>query len=407
MLDALTPAGKSNKINLSLEPLSDGRRKSVEEREMTMTRIDRRAFLTGTAGLTWSLAALPNLAAGQEEEKEEKEKDDDAKRAALKLPVKKTTEYITPKTQRAINRGLAFLAKRQVTRGRNAGSFGGPGATVYSGGVATCGLAGIAFMCSGSPPGEGPYGKHVDRCVDFILKNVQESGYISTPGGSDRMYGHGFATLFLAETYGMSMRPEVGKKLQKAVKLIVETQNDAGGWRYMPRKSDADLSITICQIMALRAARDAGIFVPGKTRKQCIEYVKKSQNPDGGFRYTITSGGSSFPLTGAGIVSLYSANVYEGDAIKKGLEHLMKYLPGKGRSSSSYYFYSHYYAVQATWHAGGEYWGKWYPAIRDELLSSQQGDGSWVDSSVGPDFGTAMACIILQIPNDYLPIFGR
>jgi hypothetical protein len=152
--------------------------------------------------------------------------------------------------------------------------------------------------------------------------------------------------------------------------------------------------------MGLRAARDAGIHVPDEVRNKCIDYVKKSQNSDGGFRYQISSGGgSTFPLTAAGVVSLYSAGIYDGEQVEKGLKWLMNYLPGKGSSNTGYFFYGHYYAVQAMWHAGGEYWQKWYPAIRDTLLARQTGDGSFADSEVCPEFGTAMACIILQMPN--------
>jgi hypothetical protein len=224
------------------------------------------------------------------------------------------------------------------------------------------------------------------------------------------MYGHGFATLFLSEVYGMSDRSDidgtVGEKLRKAIKLTCACQNDAGGWRYQPTKSDADLSITICQIMGLRAARDAGIHVPDEVREKCIDYVKKSQNSDGGFRYQVSGGGSTFPLTAAGVVSLYSAGIYDGEPVEKALKWLMNYLPGKGSANTGYFFYGHYYAVQAMWHAGGEYWQKWYPAIRDTLLARQNGDGSFPDAEVCPEFGTAMAAIILQMPNNYLPIFS-
>ena len=75
--------------------------------------------------------------------------------------------------------------------------------------------------------------------------------------------------------------------------------------------------------------------------------------------------------------------------------------------AEQYYFYGHYYAVQAMWHAGDRYWRRWYPAIRDELISLQLADGSWNDVQVCPEYGTAMACIILQMPNNYLPIFQR
>ncbi|MEZ6105244.1 MAG: prenyltransferase/squalene oxidase repeat-containing protein [Pirellulaceae bacterium] len=262
-------------------------------------------------------------------------------------------------------------------------------------------------MCSGSVPGDGPYGRNIDACVEYLLRNVNDQGYVAVQGGYDNMYGHGFATLFLSEAYGMTQNQQIREKLDKAVDLIVRCQNDQGGWRYQPQKSDADLSITICQIMALRAARDAGIDVPDETREKCIEYVKQSQNQDGSFRYTLSGGHGSFPLTAAGVVSLYSAGIYEGDAVEKGLKWLERQMPGSGGGNNyGYYFYGHYYAVQAMWHAGGDYWNRWYPAIRDELLGSVGGDGSWSDPQVGAEFGTAMACIILQMPLNYVPVFA-
>lgn len=353
-------------------------------------QFSRRGLLA--AGAAVGLAGLGGTTAGQVGE---------GRRGAV-------ADYFTPEVQRAVDKGLSWLGKRQIQSGRMKGAFGQGG---YPGGVAVCSLAGLAMMCSGNPPGQGPLGKQIDRCAEFLCSCVQESGYISQPNfGQDNMYGHGFSTLFLSEYYGMSDRPDldtlVGDKLRKAVKLTCESQNDAGGWRYEPRKSDADLSITICQIMGLRAARDAGIHVPDAVRNKCIDYVKKSQNGDGGFRYQISNGGgSSFPLTAAGVVSLYSAGIYDGEPVDKALKYLMKYQPGSGSGNTGYFFYGHYYAVQAMWHAGGDYWAKWYPAIRDVLLKRQGGDGSWPDGEVCPEFGAAMACIILQMPHNYLPIF--
>ena len=58
------------------------------------------------------------------------------------------------------------------------------------------------------------------------------------------------------------------------------------------------------------------------------------------------------------------------------------------------------------WHAGGERWQAWYPAIREALMDQQLEDGRWLDS-ICPEYGTAMSCIVLQMPNNYLPIFQR
>ena len=114
-------------------------------------------------------------------------------------------------------------------------------------------------MSGGSPPGRGPYGDRVARAVDYLLANTQASGFIVEPTATTHgpMYSHGFATLFLAECYGMSKRAELRDKLRLAVKLIVNSQNKEGGWRYYPKKEDADISVTACQVMALRAAHNA------------------------------------------------------------------------------------------------------------------------------------------------------
>jgi len=317
---------------------------------------------------------------------------------------KSPAELLTPETLRAIERGSAVLARHQLRTGSNAGAFGNSG---YSAGVATTGLAGLAFMCGGSAPNDGPYGRNVEGCVDFILRNVRETGYIARRDNTayENMYGHGFAMLFLAQAYGMTQKEQIGEKLRQAVRLTINCQNAHGGWRYQPVKSDADLSITVCQIMALRAARDAGIHVPDEVRAKCIEYVKKSQNPDGSFRYVLQGGHSTFAMTAAGVTSLYSAGIYEGEQVEKGLQYIARFAPAAA-GSDGHYFYSHYYAVQAMWHAGGDYWNKWFPAIRDDLLRRQNEDGSWTCPMAGDEFGTAVALIILQIPLNYLPIFS-
>jgi len=344
---------------------------------------DRRSLAIAMMGLTLFFTARRAPAA------------DDPEQTAVRL--------MTPAVDLAVERGLDFLASRQ----HNDGSFG---AGSYRGNVAVCALAGMAFMAGGSTPGRGPYGDRVDRCVDYLLANTQGSGFINHPPSASHgpMYGHGFAALFLAECYGASRRPELREALRKAVLLIVNTQNDEGGWRYRPQRLDADISVTICQVMALRAARNAGLHVPRETIDRCIDYVKKSQNPDGGFMYMLSQGGESdFPRSAAGVVALYSAGVYEGPEIGGGIQYLLNFTPERGVvRRETYYFYGHYYAVQAMWHRGGEAWARWYPAVRDEMLARQSPDGSW-RSPISNDYATAMCCIVLQVPNNFLPIFQR
>lgn len=311
---------------------------------------------------------------------------------------------LTGEVLAAVDRGLEFLARSQ----NDDGSFGRSGG--YQGHAGITALAGLAFMSQGNLPDHGKYGPNVRKCLDFILTHTGRSGFIAGGAGSvshGPMYGHCFATLFLAEVYGMSPNPELREKLNRAVDLIVRTQNDQGGWRYQPVKFDADISVTIGAIMALRAARNNGIKVPRVTIDKAIDYVKKSQNPDGGFSYTLGSRWSAFPRSAAGVCSLFNCGIYTGKEVDAGLKYLMGQAPGTGGvQNSGFYFYGHYYAIQAMFIAGGNYWKNWWPAISGELVKKQSTDGSW-SGTAGKEYGTAMALIILQVPNRYLPILQR
>jgi hypothetical protein len=336
---------------------------------------------------------------------------------------------INAEAQAAIDQGLEYLAQNQSQDG----SWGTGG---FKGNVAITSLGGLAFLAGGHQPGRGKYGKVVSKAITFVLhqEDQQTPGFFNSNnrfGGGPMhgpMYNHGFATLFLAEVYGMGatrqMNADLKKAIEGAVRVIIRSQNPEGGWRYQPQPNDADISVTICQIMALRAARNAGFAVPKETADKCIKYVKACQDLrlSGGFSYQAGNRAPGqfgatpgFARTAAGVVALYSAGLYEGEEVKKGLDFLMRYKPGKGGGgdpdSRVHFYYGHYYAAQAMWIAGGRYWREWFPAIRDELIKRPGGhrlrEGNWHDNAFCTHYCTAMALIILQVPNNYLPIFQR
>ena len=49
--------------------------------------------------------------------------------------------------------------------------------------------------------------------------------------------------------------------------------------------------------------------------------------------------------------------------------------------------------------------GDWYPAVRDQMIARQGATGSW-SGEYSDDYCTAMALIVLQMPNRYLPVFN-
>lgn len=313
-------------------------------------------------------------------------------------------DEMTPELDRGVRRGLAALAAMQ----NGDGSFG---RGRYGRHVGITALCALAFMADGHLPDRGSYGTVVRRALDFVLQGATATGLLAAETSHGPMYGHGFATLFLGEIHGMNPDDErVRDALGRAVRLIVDSQNEEGGWRYNPVPLDADVSVTICEIMALRSARNAGVDVPRETIDKAVEYVRKCQNPDGGFRYMSQSGGSAWPRTAAGVASLFYAGIYEDDAIERGLDYLARFaIPGRGMvgPGTAHYYYGQYYSVQAMYLAGGEWWAQWWPAVREELLDRQGGDGAWVDHQIGDAYATAMSLIVLQMPKRYLPIFQK
>ncbi|MCH2160523.1 MAG: terpene cyclase/mutase family protein [Phycisphaerales bacterium] len=312
-------------------------------------------------------------------------------------------EEMSPELDATIRKGLAALAEMQ----NNDGSFGRGRYGKHVGITALCALA---FMADGNLPDRGKYGLEVRRALDFVIDNATETGLLAAETSHGPMYGHGFATLFLGEIYGMNPSDDrVRDALGRAVQLIIRSQNDEGGWRYNPVPYDADVSVTICEIMALRSARNAGIKIPRDTIDNAVDYVRRCQNSDGGFRYMSQSGGSAWPRTAAGVASLFYAGIYEDEAIERGLDYLVRTaMPGSGGGPGhAHFYYGHYYAVQAMYLAGGEWWSRWWPAMRSELIRRQASSGGWVDHQIGSAYATAMSLIILQMPKRYLPIFQK
>jgi len=326
---------------------------------------------------------------------------------------------ITEDAQTAIDRGLEYLAGSQEADGSWKDVVGRKETNDYVGHydkhVGATALAVIAFMAHGDFPGRGKYGENVEKGIEWLCAQVDQKGYVSF--SESRMYSHAFATLALAEAYGMVQNPEIGDKLRSAIKLICNAQNAQGAWRYKPGAPDSDISITVCQVMALRSARNSGVFVPREVIDRAIEYVKKSYTTDG-FQYQCYEPmtRTSFALTAAGVVALQGAGEYDAIEARRGIDYLRnartKQWDTQTRPESMHntfdYFYGQYYAIQAMFQAGGKYWADWYPAIRDNLIRGQKRhtDGRWQDL-IGPNYATAMACIILQMPYRYLPIFER
>ena len=318
---------------------------------------------------------------------------------------------LTERASQAIDKGLKHLLSIQ----KPDGSWDEGGEGRHDVGITSLGL--MAFMAQAHFPGSGPYGKQLDRAKEFLLKKAKagNDGYIGSV-----MYEHGLATLALSEMWGMTRNKEdddaIQKALEAAVKEILRSQNEGGGWRYQPQvDAGQDTSVTVMIFVALASARQAGIVVPNETIKKVLVYLESAWIPDSGaFAYVPggqgrKSSGGTVAATAGGAYAAQLAGQRDSEMVAGALRYLEKQSPGIF-GNTEFYYYAHYYAIQAMVQAGDEQYAAWYPKIRDAMIGKQQPDGSWSKAKkgeAGGSYQTPMAIIILATPHRYIPIYQR
>jgi hypothetical protein len=138
------------------------------------------------------------------------------------------------------------------------------------------------MLAHGDEPNFGIYSEPIKKGLDYILKQMsKETGYIGRS-----MYNHGFGTLALAEAYGAVDDPRLGPALDKAVRLIINSQekNSLGRVALFAGKfADADTTVSGAQMVALFAARNAGIAVKEEAIQKGLRFFRAL--PDGGGRH--------------------------------------------------------------------------------------------------------------------------
>ena len=302
---------------------------------------------------------------------------------------------LTPEVVKSINRGLESLAASQNPNG-------GFGKKNITGATA---LALMAFMLQGHIPGEGKYGKHMSKAVDYML-SVEKNGYFHDET-SRGMYEHGLAVLAMSEVWGQSYNPKIRDALKRGVNVILNSQNSEGGWRYGPRPSTADTSVSSMQIVALASAKEAGIAVPDKVLRKALDYIIACEvRSTGGFSYQLLAGapmgGAAFARSAASTLSLILGGERDHPATAGGLAYLNSQ-PKSIFSGGKNNFYGHYYGTQVMYQNGDKHFNRYYSLIRDSILKQQSKAGGWGNGVVD----TGFAILILGVPYRFLPIYQK
>ena len=342
---------------------------------------------------------------------------------ALLLPLAASTraesgdDPVPVQVEAAVDKALAWLAANQKPDGSwkagNGISTSVPSLTV------------MAFMARGHIPGQGRYGDVLNKAIDYVISQQQESGLVSGSNSNAQMYEHGIGTAMLSEAYGMvddTRKGRIEKALAKSAKLILDAQTPdrhpkampyTGGWRYQTNSPDADISVTGWQLMGLRGAANCGATVPREALEAGREYVRRCavrKDAGGGFTYQAGNQDANPPRTGTGILSLELLGQHGSEEAIRGGDYLLQHPltdPNQG-----FYFYGVYYISQAFNQLGGKYWDTGYPKLRDALLAAQNADGIWPNGSgqeqeAGDAYRTSMACLALCVPYRYLPLYQK
>jgi hypothetical protein len=392
-----------------------------------------------SSSLLWFLASGPAPAQHLDASSRERDGRIDAAAdgRASKTPSAALSHDQWRRVDASVERALNFLAAQQ----RPDGSF----PTLRQGQPAVTSFCVLAFMAHGHNPGDGPYGRRLERAVDFIVSCQWKSGLIAlvapegrridrnvTHGiGTTVVYNHAIASLTLSEIYGMGhakrtdpIRNVLNQSLQATLEMQRWPKNrswDEGGWRYLDDDDakDSDLSVTGWQLMFLRSARDAGFDVPKERIDDAVGYVRRSfDKSHGAFNYTISrKDGPSRGMAGAGILALGHAGFHDSYEAQRSAQTLMRYSfelynDNLGLNGDRYH-YSLVTCCYGMYQLGSPYWEQFFPRVVSTLLSHQRRDGSWEpesdqrDRPFGNSYTTALVVLSLGAPNQLLPIFQR
>lgn len=336
---------------------------------------------------------------------------------------------------RAVDRGIAFIAKSQARDGSfPTADDGQPGVT---------GLCVLAFLARGHHPGKGPYGAALDRAIDYVLDvqdpyvgNIFPERFVGgrPPKSYGGNYSHGICGLMLGEVFGMTdarRHERIREAINRALGYSRSQQlrpkqnpDERGGWRYVHDRpgNESDLSVTAWQLMFLRSARNAEFSVPEEWIREAMGYVHRSFDAnERGFVYAL-SGDERYcsrGMVGAGIVCLELGGEHRSET---GLEaakwiHRHRFEPyNNSWHPEDRYHYSAFYCSQAMFQLGGDDWHQFFPRLLKVLAEAQHRDGSWDpemangykgDAKYGRVYTTALAVLALSTPYQLLPIYQR
>jgi hypothetical protein len=332
-----------------------------------------------------------------------------------------------------VAKGLKWLAEQQKEDGSWVGRADSAPTT-------TTAMAGVALLMEGSTLTTGTYAPNLRKAVEWVEKTAQRSGSLVSTNRTDAarpITAHAQALLFLACAYDVDddavRRERVREVLKRAVEYAAEVQTARGGWGLTASRAgagSADDPLTTAQMLhALFATRKAGVTVARKVTDSAAEYLAKITSTTGavarrGVDDEAARGTTAVQvqLTSGAAAAFVTSDGPRPEVYARWLRSLRGalLLPWPSRTNAAV-MYTQLYLARLTFalgdnghrasDPGAKYstltWSNYRATVFRSLKEAQVADGSWPDTVPGPTYGSALALVILQMENDYLPAFSR
>ena len=365
---------------------------------------------------------------------------------------------ISRKTEAAVERGLAWLARHQELDGRWSGDrftdrcklyFSRKcqvGARLGDWDVGMTGIALLAFYGAGYRPSGGRHKDTVLRAQVYTAARQWSDGDFGGQGDLIGGYTRPIATIALAEAYGTTRDEEYRERARRSVAHIIRIQYADAGWRYrLSGQAPGDTSVTGWCAWAIATARKVGIPVDpmglegaNSLIDSFSSFVKEDEefyNHDPRYYFDVGRG-QSFehftgynareetrpPMTAIGLIcKIFMGRQRSHPYCIGAANRLLRSIPEydergkkiKYTAGAEYPCYYWYYGSLAMYQMGGRFWRRWSRPLLTEGVPNIQvrgeecEDGSWhshnLDSIGGRVYTTAMCVLTLETFYRYLP----
>jgi hypothetical protein len=307
----------------------------------------------------------------------------------------------------------------------------GRGSAVFDAGVT--GLALLAFLGAGyDGRQESPYSETVRNGLKY-LRGVQDAqGCFGPVSDSRHTYSHACATIAMCEAYAATKLLPWRRSAEAGIAYVNACQNPYKAWRYGRQPGDDDSSVTGWMLMALKAAKDAGLAVDERRMKDGLAFIDSVTDEDTGRTGYVKRGelpvrpeglqgrwpsNESEALTAVAMCSRIFCEAYDTPLMQKGAELLSRKLPVWDEARGTIDMYYWYYGTLVMHQMGGENWERWNKSLKAVAIDSQIKNadlccaGSWDPKDPwgeegGRVYSTALMALCLEVYYRFPKVFG-